>query len=192
MGFIRTSPQEDVVLIRHAEPTVDPDRPPSEWQLTPNGKELSRVLGVRLRPSGLRRIVTSPEDKAWATATAVAEVLGVDVVVDERLREVQRPWTEDNFDDTVVRYLEGTPIEGWETIDRVASRLMDSLVSHSGVGPIGVVTHGTAMACLVGAIDRVSRAVFWSDLTMPDAWNLADGVTKRLFHLEFEINSNSK
>lgn len=61
---------------------------------------------------------------------------------------------------------------------------MDSLVDHSGDGPIGVVTHGTAMACLVGANALTNRALFWSDLTMPDAWALSgEGIT-RLYHLE--------
>lgn len=184
MGLLRADLQQDVVLIRHAESIEDPDRPPSEWQLSSRGKELSHVLGVCLSPCGLRRIVTSPEEKAWATASAVAEVLELNVITDDRLREVQRPWTEGNFVDVVVRYLQGNLIEGWEPIEQVASRLVDSLVSHSGDGPIGVVTHGTAMACLVDANTPTNRALFWSDLTMPDAWALSGKSTTRLFHLE--------
>ena len=81
----------DVMFIRHAEPFVEPDRPPAEWQLSLRGKGLSYGLGARLAPRGLRRLVTSPEEKARATATVLAEVLGVSVVTDDRLREVQRP-----------------------------------------------------------------------------------------------------
>ena len=184
MEHLRADWKQDVVLIRHAEPIVEPDRPPSDWQLSSRGKELSHVLGACLSTCGLRRIVTSPEEKARATASAVADVLGLNVITDDRLREVQRPWTEGNFVDAVTRYLQGNLIEGWEPIEQVVSRIVDSLVGHSGDGPIGVVTHGTAMACLVGAKAPASRALFWFDLTMPDAWALSGEGTTRLYHLE--------
>lgn len=174
----------DVVLIRHAEPIAKPDRSPSQWQLSTRGEEDSRDLGAHLSNCGLLRIVTSPEEKAWATASAVAEALGVSVKTDHRLVEVQRPWTEGNFDRAVERYLQGSLVEGWEPMEQVVSRLVDALASHSGEGPIGFVTHGTAMACLVGAVCSIDRVLFWSDLTMPDAWTLSDQGATRLYHLE--------
>jgi|GEM_PF-1025046 len=164
----------DVMFIRHAEPFVEPDRPPAEWQLSLRGKGLSYGLGARLAPRGLRRLVTSPEEKARATATVLAEVLGVSVVTDDRLREVQRPWTDGNFADVVACYLHGDLIEGWEPIEQVVSRLEAFLASRPSDGPIGVVTHGTAMTCLLGADDSANRARFWSDLTMPDAWTFSE------------------
>ena len=93
------------------------------------GKELSYELGARLVPRGLRRIVASPEEKAWATATVLAEVLEVSVVTDDRLREVQRSWTDDNFVDLVARYLHGDQIDGWEPVEQVVSRLEALLLS---------------------------------------------------------------
>lgn len=145
---------------------------------------MSYDLGVCLRPCRLERVVASPEEKARATASAVAEVLGVRVVTDERLREVRRPWTEGNFADAVARYLEGDLIEGSEPVEQVLSRLGDSLVSHSGNGPIGVVAHGTAIACLLGADASVDRVHFWADQTMPDAWTLSGKSLTRLYRLE--------
>jgi len=169
---LRAELLQNVVLIRHAEPQVERDRPPAEWRLSSRGSELSYVLGACLISRGLRQLVTSPEEKALATATAVAHVLGVSVIADDRLREVQRPWTDSNFPDAVARYLQGDLIEGWEPFEEVVSRLEASLLSHSGEGPIGFVTHGTAMACLLDSADPKDRAIFWSDLTMPDAWAL--------------------
>jgi len=160
----------DVIFIRHAEPLVEPDQPPAKWQLSLRGKALSHELGASLAPTGLRRIITSPEEKARETATVLAEVLGVNVITDDRLREVQRPWTDDNFADLVARYLHGDRIEGWEPVEQVVSRLEAFLLSRPSEGPIGVVTHGTAMSCLLGGGDSADRARFWSDLTMPDAW----------------------
>ena len=183
MEHLRPDWKQNVVLIRHAEPIVEPDRPPSDWHLSSRGKELSHVLGVCLSTCGLRRVVTSPEEKARTTASVVADVLGLNVITDDRLREVQRPWTEGNFVDAVTRYLQGNLIEGWEPIEQVVSRILDALVGHSVDGPIGVVTHGTAMACLVGANAPASRALFWSELTMPDAWALSGEGATRLYNL---------
>jgi len=169
----------DVIFIRHAEPLVEPDRPPAEWQLSMRGKELSYKLGVSLAQRGFHQIVTSPEEKARETATVLAEVLGVNVVTDDRLREVQRPWTDDNFATLVARYLCGDVIEGWESVEQVVARLEALLVGRPSEGPIGVVTHGTAMTCLLGADDSANRVRFWSDLTMPDAWIFSGEVPTR-------------
>ena len=53
-------------------------------------------------------------------------------------------------------------------------------MSRPSEGPIGEVTHGTAMNCLLGGGDPAERARFWSDLTMPDAWALSGVVPTRL------------
>lgn len=160
----------DVIAIRHAEPLIERDRPPAEWRLSMRGEEASCELGVCLAPTGLRRMVTSPEKKARATAAVLGEVLGVSVIFDDRLREVQRPWTDDNFAELVARYLEGERFEGWEPVEQVVSRWLDSLFSRPSEDPIEVVTHGTAMTYLLLAGDTAKRARFWSDLTMPDGW----------------------
>ena len=170
----------DVIVIRHAEPLIERHRPPTEWRLSLRGREASYELGACLAPIGLRRIVTSPEEKARATASVLGEVLGVSVVADDRLREVQRPWADDSFAELVARYLEGERIEEWEPIEQVVSRLEDFLVNCPSEGPIGVVTHGTAMTCLLLAGDTANRARFWSDLTMPDAWTFSRETLTRL------------
>jgi broad specificity phosphatase PhoE len=125
-------------------------------------------------------LFTSPEEKARETAAVLADVLGVNVIADDRLREVQRPWINDNFADVVARYLNGDLIEGWEPLDEVVSRWEAFFVSRPSEGPIGVVSHGTAMSCLLGGDDPADRARFWSDLTMPDAWTFSGEVPTRL------------
>jgi broad specificity phosphatase PhoE len=171
----------DTVFIRHAEASIEPERPASDWPLSPEGKSASRDLGASLVACNLRQLITSPEEKAHATAKAVAEVLRIDLVLDERLREVRRPWIIEDFDGAVSRYLQGETIEGWEPAEQVIERVAAALVSHSSEGPIGVVTHGTAMACFLGARGWVSPVPFWSALTMPDAWGLATNGLSRLY-----------
>lgn len=57
----------DVIVIRHAQPLVERDRLPAQWRLSLRGSEASYELGACLAPTGLRRIVTSPEKKARET-----------------------------------------------------------------------------------------------------------------------------
>lgn len=184
MTGTRTELLQDVILIRHAEPQVEPNRPPAEWRLSSRGSELSYELGACLISRGLHRLVTSPEVKAVATANAVADVLGLSVIADDRLREVQRPWTDGNFPAVVARYLQGDVIEGWEPFEEVVLRLSIALLSHSGAGPIAFVTHGTAMACLLDSAEPKDRVHFWSELTMPDAWALQGKNISRLYSVE--------
>jgi len=171
----------NAVLMRHAEPLVEPNRPPAEWHLSSQGRSFSYELATCLNAIGLRRIVTSPEAKAAETAAVVADVLGVSVIVDDRLREVRRPWTGSHFESAVASYLTGERHEGWEPIRAVVSRLQDSLVNHTGAGPVGLVTHGTAMACLLDSLCLVEPAQFWSELTMPDAWTFDGERILRLY-----------
>ncbi|MHB8334176.1 MAG: histidine phosphatase family protein [Acidimicrobiales bacterium] len=150
----------DVIVIRHSQPLVERDRLPVQWRLSLRGSEASYELGACFAPTGLRRIVTNPEKKARETAAVLSQVLGVGVVADDRLREVQRPWTDGDCEELVVRYLEGERIEGWEPVEHVLSRWLDFFVSYPREGPIGVVTHGTAMACLLLSGDTAKRARF--------------------------------
>ncbi len=169
----------DVIVIRHAQPLIERDRPPSEWRLSTTGRVASYELGACLATTGLRRIVTSPEDKARETAEVLADVLGVSVTVDDRLREVQRPWADGSFEESVARYLEGERTEGWEPGEHVVSRFEDFLVNCPSERPIGVVTHGTAMTCLLAG-ETAKRARFWSELTLPNAWAISHEKLTRL------------
>jgi broad specificity phosphatase PhoE len=105
----------------------------------------------------------------------------VSVIVDDRLREVCRPWTGSQFESAVASYMKGERNEGWEPIREVVSRLQDSLVSHTGAGPVGMVTHGTAMALLLDSLYLVDSAQFCSELTMPDAWTFDGKNILRLY-----------
>ena len=104
---LRTGLLGDVVVIRHAESLVERDRSPAEWRLSAQGREFSYQLGACLISSGICRLVTSPEEKAVATATIVADVLGLGIVVDERLREVRRPWITIDFSGAVTLLFAG-------------------------------------------------------------------------------------
>jgi hypothetical protein len=85
--------------------------------------------------------LTSPEAKARETG-ALARL---DAVVDERLREVERPWSDD-YGPLVERYLGGEDLVGWEPRAAALARLRAVLDGFDGVA----VSHGLAISLYAG------------------------------------------
>jgi phosphohistidine phosphatase len=73
-------------LVRHAE--AAPGNPDELRQLTEEGKQAARALGMRLRAIGAKPsvVLASPLRRSWETAAALAIALNVEMLEDERLR----------------------------------------------------------------------------------------------------------
>lgn len=69
-------------IIRHADPIYNPDT------LTPKGKLQAQALAKRLAVHGLDRIYSSPSGRAMETAQPTAELLGLDINIEEWTREI--------------------------------------------------------------------------------------------------------
>ena len=106
--------------------------PSSEWRLSAEGRTAARALSLRGAAA-----VTSPEPKAVQTA----ELAGLDARVDERLREVARPWSDDYVAD-VRRWFDGEQLPGWERREDALGRLRAALDGFAGVA----VSHGLAIS----------------------------------------------
>jgi broad specificity phosphatase PhoE len=123
-------------LVRHAAVVVDPRVPSSEWRLSEHGRIAARALSLAGAAA-----VTSPEPKAVQTA----ELAGLDARVDERLREVARPWSDDYVAD-VRRWFDGERLPGWERREDALARLGAALDGFAGVA----VSHGLAISLYAG------------------------------------------
>jgi broad specificity phosphatase PhoE len=123
-------------LVRHAAVVVDPATPSHTWPLSDAGRDAARALSL---PAGAA--LTSPEPKAKETA-ALARLVAV---VDERLREVARPWSDD-YESQVRRYLGGEDLAGWEPHRDALARLRAALDGFDGVA----VSHGLAISLYAG------------------------------------------
>ncbi len=164
-----------IVFIRHAEPLVTDRTSTAQWALSDKGRLDAGELGRRLAERPTPDVVwTSPERKARETAGLVAPTLVPNIR--EELGEVKRSWYSDpdELAGAVASYLTGGEVEGWErrdvTIDRIRSLEPDFRLWERSV----VVSHGILMTTwldlLIGLDDPFS---FWSDLRMPDAWELS-------------------
>jgi broad specificity phosphatase PhoE len=134
-----------VILVRHARTVVDPAVPSFEWRLSPQGRAAAAAL--ELPPL---HALTSPEPKAVETAVAA----GLQATIDERLREVARPW-EDAYEEQVRRYLAGDEPTGWERRADALARLHAALDGFDGIA----VTHRLAIALFTGLAFEAWRAL---------------------------------
>ena len=150
-----------VWFVRHAQVVLALERPASTWRLSPEGHASAEELAARLAP--VARVLSSPEPKAVGTAEPIARRSGVEVEVDERLREVERAANLPDVEAhrTAVRaYLGGTAIEGWEDRSRARARFAAAL---EGVDEAAVVTHATVLSLFLGYDFGA-----WAEIRLPD------------------------
>ena len=153
-----------MILVRHAKPIVDPSVAPAEWALAPGAHAAAAELGRHLRG---QTVVASTERKAIDTAAALG--LGP-VTTSAAFCEVDRPWYDDAADMVrdAARWFAGETLAGWEPFADGVGRFGQSI----GDADV-VVTHGTVMTAWLMSLGLVDDPfAFWSDLRMPDAWEV--------------------
>ncbi|MDX6476921.1 MAG: 2,3-bisphosphoglycerate-dependent phosphoglycerate mutase [Gaiellaceae bacterium] len=123
-------------LVRHAAVVVDATVPSPEWRLSDEGRAAATALELPQGPA-----LSSPEPKALETA----ELAGLDAIVEPRLREVSRPWSDDYVAD-VERWFGGEELTGWEQREHALARLQAALDGFDGVA----VSHGLAISLYAG------------------------------------------
>ena len=154
-----------IAFVRHAQVELRLDAPASTWVLTDDGRAAAEELALRLPP--LPRVLTSPEPKAVATAEPIARANGVELVVDERLREVERGANLPSYEEHVAavgRYLAGEPVDGWESREQAERRFREAVAEVDGDAV--VVTHGTVLALFLG-LDHAS----WQAMRLPEVYD---------------------
>ncbi|OAI38919.1 hypothetical protein AYO38_01890 [bacterium SCGC AG-212-C10] len=165
-----------VILVRHAMPVTSAEQSSKEWPLSDAARHDCVALARRL-PTGLAPMVlTSSERKAVETAEGIALHRSLEVRVDARLGEVERPdaWVED-YRAEAVAYLRDGAQEGWESPTDVVARFsaaVDEALAHAGHQPLVVVNHGLALSLYAASKATVDLLPFWRALTFPDAWQL--------------------
>jgi broad specificity phosphatase PhoE len=143
-------------LVRHGESTWNAQgrmqRQISHPPLTARGTTQAYAAGYALQDRQIERIITSDAVRAMQTAQAMATVLGVNAVVDNRLRE--RAWSAPT---KLVEATTPVPERLEDPTQRVRSALLDIAVLD---GPTAVVTHGDivcAILDLLGPRDATTR-----------------------------------
>jgi len=165
------------VLVRHAMALADTDSQPSEWTLGPAARAAAAELALHASLGDVVSLVSSPEPKAAATASAFAARVGLEVVIDDRLVEVHRPWVGEGYRAAAHRYLSGEELDGWEPHKEVAARVeaaIDDQRRASRPGEVVVVGHGLSLSLRLEALFPLPFDAygFWCRLAFPDAWRV--------------------
>lgn len=140
-----------LVLVRHSAVTLRADVPAPLWELSAEGRAAAARLAEDPVFDGVRVVASSPEPKAVATAEPIAARLGVTVTIDRDLRETERPdipiLGAPEHEALVARYLDGEPLDGWESQAEVRARMSAAIERLRDVdGDVAVVSHGRALA----------------------------------------------
>jgi broad specificity phosphatase PhoE len=154
-----------LLLVRHSVPAPDPSVPSEEWRLSEEGRSLCGPLAIQVGAHEPRRLLTSPEPKALETAELIAPVLGLDVEIEDGLRETAR---EQNVLHERIRQLFAKPDEvvfGEESASAALARF--SRVVEGVEEQAAFVTHGTVISLYVAGSDPDGGFEYWKTLGLP-------------------------
>lgn len=148
-----------LILARHGQTfsnvahALDTQAPGAD--LTKTGQEQAVELADRLHDAGITKIVTSDLVRTQQTAAPLAQLLGIEPIIDERFTEVKAGDVEMRTDEdayaiymgTVKQWLSGKTtvrMPGGETGDEVLARFNAGLAEHCE-GTTLVVAHGCVL-----------------------------------------------
>jgi broad specificity phosphatase PhoE len=160
-----------LLLVRHSVPAPDPSVPSEEWRLSEEGRSLCGPLAIQVGAHEPRRLFSSPEPKALETAELMAPVLGLEVEIEDGLRETARRtvgWLEQHLLHERIRQLFAKPDEvvfGEESASAALARF--SRVVEGVEEQAAFVTHGTVISLYVAGSDTDGGFEYWKTLGLP-------------------------
>src|SRR5215211_7189900 len=177
----------DVVVLRHGDTRLSPERRFSgvgsgDPGLSAAGRDQARRAAgsALLRGPAITEVLTSPMTRSRETAEIVAAALGVSVIVDLDLREMDFGlWEEMTFDEVQDRYPEdlrrwkqsawATPTGSSETLAAVVDRIgtvAERFSSRYAGASVVAVTHVTPVKAFVAhALGAPATALFRMELS---------------------------
>ena len=168
-----------LILIKHAMPVLDAERPAREWRLGSAGEGQARELARDLRARLPFTLVSSEEPKASRTAEIIAAELGIGCRSAAGLEEIDRPalpvvdaaehervnWP--IFDEPSRAALGRESAD--DALDRFSAALAGGLEDLDRDAGLVVITHGTVMALFAAAHSPVDPWKLWKRLACCDS-----------------------
>lgn len=156
-----------VYLIRHGQTAHNAEGRIQGWldvPLNAEGIEQARRLALRLAVKPINVVYASPLSRAQATARALTDMRGAQLILDERLREYNMgDWTGKTGDEIAAsspEFKQDGPqhqIPGGESAQQMHDRVsafIEQLMAEHGTGKshVAVVSHGGTLGACVGAM----------------------------------------
>jgi len=168
-------PTRTLILAKHAMPELVAAMPPRDWRLGPDGEAQARALALRLREHSPVALVSSEEPKAQRTAELVGAELGVPFSTRAGLEEFDRPALPLLTSNEHARL--NAPIftqptrrvlgreSGAEAARRFEAALAALLETERSSETLGIISHGTVIALLIAAHNRLDGFELWKELS---------------------------
>ena len=169
-----------LILVRHAQPVIDPDSPSGRWVLAPEAREPAVALGRALVPFAPRAIFCGDEPKMAGTAETLSEILGLTVTRTAGLSEHARRNTKfadkTVFEAAIKNLFERRDeiVYGEESADMTYARFaaaIDKALAGEG-GTLVAVTGGTALSIFLSRRSGMDAFQTWKSLRLPMAFVL--------------------
>ncbi len=146
-------------LIRHAQSLPLPGQEEADWALSPVGEQQARALVPVLQALGLQRLYCSPYRRCRDTLAPYAGEAGLELAIDEGLRErrIAGGWISD-FREVWRRSWEdfSFALDGgetsWKCRERIAAAVGRIVARHPGE-TIGLGSHGNAIALFLHFVE---------------------------------------
>lgn len=166
-----------LVLVKHAEPVIEPSVPPNRWRLSGEGRRRSALLGEWLARHRPGAVFSSEEPKAAETAGTAAVRLNVEAVTVPDLHEHDRtgaPFlrTKEEFERAAKTFFERPDELVWgnETAAQAGERFagaIQTLLRGCERQNLAVVAHGTVISLFVARHNDTDPYVLWRSLGLP-------------------------
>lgn len=168
--------QPKLILVKHALPVIDPEKPAHQWKLSPEGKKRCIPLAMQVSAYCPLRIFSSREPKAIQTARILAGRLGQSFNVVDDLHEHERPnpglLSPQDFEEKVMSLFTNPEniAFGKESAAQARARFykaVTNLISQHPGKTILVVSHGTVISLFIQMVCQVEPFPLWKSLGLP-------------------------
>jgi 2,3-bisphosphoglycerate-dependent phosphoglycerate mutase len=164
-----------LILVRHAQSAPDPALPEREWPLSDKGHRQALDLAPALAELGVDALASSPYLRAIETLRPYAERAGLEIAVDEDLRErALGGWLPDVADvEAAVRRMHADldfKLEGGESGRACITRFDAALARIVAANPgrtIAVGSHGGVLGHLITRQGVALPDAFWTRIRNP-------------------------
>ncbi len=165
----------ELVFLRHAEPEVRIELPPSQWGLSKEGKAQNVVFACTGVFDDVQAVYSSSEKKAYHTAVPLAirsrQRVNVETALNELNRDQGLCLSTNQYRDAVRQILRDRNfvVDDWESATRALSRFRAGVSGIAAEHPdekVLIVTHGIVMTLYFSNLLNDWRQAFdrWSSL----------------------------
>jgi 2,3-bisphosphoglycerate-dependent phosphoglycerate mutase len=164
-----------LIMVRHAQSAPDPALPERDWPLSQRGRQQAADLAPALAELGVDALASSPYIRAIDTLRPYAEAVGLEIAVDEDLRErALGGWMPDLADvEAAVKRMHADldfQLEGGESGHACNARVEAALARVIAAYPgrtIAVGSHGGVLGHLLARQGLPLPDEFWRGIRNP-------------------------